>query len=207
MHPPHISSWRAEVREREKWLLSFSALLSGTLWRALSQSAWGEDIQQRKNLSHYIVFCHRELVSLPSRSQSVFLFLFFYTSLISRQFIFSYFSVVLPILSIYFSFYISWSFEALTLPFEHASLSKTRRGQREARDSSEQQREDCLKSKQTSVRSDRAQVEPAPGQRKQYKLTCRTHSCWFCIQGFCTYFSWFRCSMFFRPPLLFRQWF
>lgn len=41
-------------------------LLTGALQRSLSQSPRGEDIKQRKNLSHFIVFYHRELISLFS---------------------------------------------------------------------------------------------------------------------------------------------
>lgn len=57
----------------EKWLLSFFPLLSGALQRSLSQRPRGEDIKQRKNLSHFIVLYHRELISLSfTRLQSFF---------------------------------------------------------------------------------------------------------------------------------------
>lgn len=64
-------------RKREMVPVIFS-LLTGALQRSMSQIPQGEDIKQRKNLSHFIVFYHRELISLFSLSYSVFtLFLHF----------------------------------------------------------------------------------------------------------------------------------
>lgn len=104
-------------REREMTPVIFP-LLTGTQQPSLSQNPWGEDIQQKKRLSHFIVFYHRELISL-SLSQSVVLFFF---TLLSHPHYSSFsLSLVLPHLLVFLYFI---KFDGLTMPFEYASSSK-----------------------------------------------------------------------------------
>ena len=79
-HSPSSSLWHTlhtlilkghREKKREMAPVIFP-LLTGALQRSLSQSPQGEDIKQRKNLSHFIVFYHRELISLSSLCLSSF---------------------------------------------------------------------------------------------------------------------------------------
>lgn len=138
-------------------------LLTGALQQSLSQSPWGEDIKQRKNLSHFIVFYHRELISLFSLclpSSSLFFTLLSYSSHSS--------SFLFPSATVHLFLYLYFiKFDVLTMPFERFQLVKnTERAKREKggrvethcrageRHSELERREMdvCLESKQQSVR-------------------------------------------------------
>lgn len=117
------SSWWAIERKGREMASVIFPLLTGAVQRSMSQSPRGEDIKQRKNLSLFIVFYHRELISLFSVCLSSF---FLYFSHIPPIHLLSHFPQPLW-LHLFFIFH---KVRHLTRPFQCVSLSKTHRGQK-----------------------------------------------------------------------------
>lgn len=101
------------------------SLLTEALQQSVSQSPPGEDIKQRKNLSHFIVFYHRELISLFTLTHTVFFLFFLHFSHIPSIHLSSF-----PAAAVYHFVYLYFiKFDILTMPSECASLSKIQRRQ------------------------------------------------------------------------------
>lgn len=84
-HTPTTLILKGQREKKREMAPVIFPLLTGAVQRSLSQSPRGEDIKQRKNLSHFIVFYHRELISIFSLSHSVFPLLFFFFLLLTHS--------------------------------------------------------------------------------------------------------------------------
>lgn len=121
-----LSSLKGCGEKKREMVPVIFTLLTRALVQSLSQNPRGEDIKQRKSLSHFIVFYHRELISLFS-----FPYLF-YTSLI---FLSSIFALSRPSMSALYLFlnlyFIVWHFvKALWV---HHLVKNIERAKREKR--------------------------------------------------------------------------